>query len=537
MIHNKFRYLLTLVALLAISTGAWAQEEVLLTTVTPTSITTYSQSPDGIVTVTLDNITAYSSTYGWIGGGSVTVEAPQGYTITRCVFRQNAKTPVVDDHAPFTATIDNNHGDYYVYAETTTGQAKTNGMDGITSIEVYGTAEPPIEVIPVAEPAANTKQWTFAMPGYDVVLTPVYAAATIYDGETEKQAYETLEEAIANVQDGETIKLDWDVTSDGDIETPLAEDNNPVHFTLDLNGHSININQYFLVKNYVATFTDSSEGQTGRFTCEGFQGAGAACAYYFDSGTYFFHGPAAYYNEFFANPEYRYYLTEGKEFVDVEKVYDGYYLRVAWKTFELTIGKDRFATFYANHNVALDAETPEDVELYTITLIEEDPETGEPAKAYLDQLTGVVEKETPMLVYNGTDAQQTVKIKVTPDEADAVDVAPEFKGTAIDKEFTAADMAAADYYALSGGKLFVPVLDPGTLGANQCWLQFNLAAGAPARGITLVFEKEEATEVTEVSEVNEAGDGAWYDLSGRKLDGEPTTKGVYVKDGKKVVVR
>jgi len=175
MIHNKFRYLLTLVALFAISTGAWAQEEVLLTTVTPTSVTTYSQSPDGIVTVSLDNITAYSSTYGWIGGGSVTVEAPQGYTITRCVFRQNAKTPVVDDHAPFTATIDNNHGDYYVYAETTTGQAKTNFMDGITSIEVYGTYEPPIEVTQVPN---TTDEWQFTMPAGNVLVDVKYKDLT-----------------------------------------------------------------------------------------------------------------------------------------------------------------------------------------------------------------------------------------------------------------------------------------------------------------------------------------------------------------------
>jgi hypothetical protein len=178
--NMRNKLLMTLALLITAATGAWAQEEVLLTTVTPTSVTTYSQSPDGIVTVTLDNITAYSSTYGWIGGGSVTVEAPQGYTITRCVFRQNAKTPVVDDHAPFTATIANNQGDYYVYAETTTGQAKTNGMDGITSIEVYGTYEPPIEVTPVAEPAANTKQWTFTQPGYDVVLTPIYAKTAAF---------------------------------------------------------------------------------------------------------------------------------------------------------------------------------------------------------------------------------------------------------------------------------------------------------------------------------------------------------------------
>ena len=36
---------------------------------------------------------------------------------------------------------------------------------------------------------------------------------------------------------------------------------------------------------------------------------------------------------------------------------------------------------------------------------------------------------------------------------------------------------------------------------------------------------------------SDASDGAWYTLNGQKLDGEPTAPGVYVKDGKKVVVK
>ena len=42
------------------------------------------------------------------------------------------------------------------------------------------TTEAPIKVIPVAEPAANTKQWTFNQPGGDVVLTPIYAKAAAF---------------------------------------------------------------------------------------------------------------------------------------------------------------------------------------------------------------------------------------------------------------------------------------------------------------------------------------------------------------------
>ena len=34
---------------------------------------------------------------------------------------------------------------------------------------------------------------------------------------------------------------------------------------------------------------------------------------------------------------------------------------------------------------------------------------------------------------------------------------------------------------------------------------------------------------------NEAG--AWYDMSGRRLNGEPTKKGVYISNGKKVIIK
>ena len=33
------------------------------------------------------------------------------------------------------------------------------------------------------------------------------------------------------------------------------------------------------------------------------------------------------------------------------------------------------------------------------------------------------------------------------------------------------------------------------------------------------------------------GAGAWYDLSGRRLNGAPTTKGVYINNGKKMIIR
>ena len=154
---------------LAMSLGAWAQQEVLLTTVTATGETSYSQSPDGIVTVTL-NIGFYDDyDYGWLGG-TVTVEANQGYTITRCVFKQNTVS-IADDLAPFTATLSGYSTDN-VSVETSTGHVNGDAdhMIGITSIEVYGhQADPSPTVTHNADGS-----WGFTRPEYDAALNVAY---------------------------------------------------------------------------------------------------------------------------------------------------------------------------------------------------------------------------------------------------------------------------------------------------------------------------------------------------------------------------
>ena len=168
--------ILTLLALTLFGgAGAWAQTETLLTTVTATGQTSYSQSPDGIVTVTLNNIEYYSDDYGWLWNGTVTVEAAQGYTITRCVIRQDNKTPIEDDLAPFTATMSSN----VVSVETSTGpvNGNANQMDGISTIEVYGYEGSP-EPAEIELTKAGDNQWTLGQtPDYDLELQVEYYEA------------------------------------------------------------------------------------------------------------------------------------------------------------------------------------------------------------------------------------------------------------------------------------------------------------------------------------------------------------------------
>ena len=117
----------------SISVEEAVKTETLLTTLTFGGSSTYSETTSGVVNVTATNVTDYNATYGWLWfeEGSLSVTAEEGYTITKCVFIQNAKTPITDTEAPFEI-----HSDGWGSITEDTNY----DMDGVTSIEVYGYA-------------------------------------------------------------------------------------------------------------------------------------------------------------------------------------------------------------------------------------------------------------------------------------------------------------------------------------------------------------------------------------------------------------
>jgi hypothetical protein len=74
---------------------------------------------------------------------------------------------------------------------------------------------------------------------------------------------------------------------------------------------------------------------------------------------------------------------------------------------------------------------------------------------------------------------------------------------------------------------------------NACRAYFQLADGQPAHEFVLNFSEgsEDLSGVKEVKEVKEVKDNTWYTLDGRKLDGKPTKKGLYIHGGRKVVIK
>ena len=102
--------------------------------------------------------------------------------------------------------------------------------------------------------------------------------------------------------------------------------------------------------------------------------------------------------------------------------------------------------------------------------------------------------------------------------------------------------AAHDNLFLGGeNTLYWPDTEGYTLGACRAYFHVDLNGGSAAvRQFVLNFGDSETTGIISIENgkwkiENEAD--AWYDLSGRRLNGKPTQKGLYINNGRKVVIK
>ncbi|MBR4323486.1 Ig-like domain-containing protein [Treponema sp.] len=168
-------------------TAQTAPAETLLTTITPTSTTSYRESTEGVVNVTLSGIRSWSQARGWTNTGTVTVTQKEGYTITKCRF--NARGEAVDDtEAPFSIDVHSasyvSSIDVYGYA---TGPNKSALNEAITAaetlynsikdVEDYSTIASTLKpAIDAAKEVANSD--TAAQNDVDAATTAITTAKT-----------------------------------------------------------------------------------------------------------------------------------------------------------------------------------------------------------------------------------------------------------------------------------------------------------------------------------------------------------------------
>ncbi len=132
-----------LVLLAAVVTGAMAQTESLLTTITATGKDAYGSS-------------AYLANWGWWGyGWSATVTAAEGYTITKCIFYDDANRTATDSEAPF--VVETTEEDKTPQVNGTPILAYTS--KGIKKIEVYGYVTPTTVDVTLADGTDDATSW------------------------------------------------------------------------------------------------------------------------------------------------------------------------------------------------------------------------------------------------------------------------------------------------------------------------------------------------------------------------------------------
>ena len=102
--------------------------------------------------------------------------------------------------------------------------------------------------------------------------------------------------------------------------------------------------------------------------------------------------------------------------------------------------------------------------------------------------------------------------------------------------FAISDFSDTQSYVLRNGN-FVAVDKDGGIGAHRCWLNVTKSTtnGARMLGINTGGENTGIETTNFTNPANSSG--AWYGIDGRKLDGKPTKKGLYIYNGKKHVIK
>ena len=172
---------------------------------------------------------------------------------------------------------------------------------------------------------------------------------------------------------------------------------------------------------------------------------------------------------------------------------------------------------------------PTGVTAYTISAVSGNTVT-------IAEFTGnEIPSHTPLLLRKTGDAVTPTKVITGTGTGDLVSTTPTgatFYGNASDTKITEGyDYAYGSSYGLYNGEFVLIDTDNG-IAANRCLLNVGGTNSAPVLSIS-----EEITSLTPIPSPKGEGREYFYTLDGRKLDGMPTKKGIYINGGRKVVIK
>lgn len=142
-------------------------------------------------------------------------------------------------------------------------------------------------------------------------------------------------------------------------------------------------------------------------------------------------------------------------------------------------------------------------------------------------LVTVSEAVSNLNVENATVKQTTVLDDGTGDYV--------FKGTLV--KIPNAEAAEMGAYILQAAKTWHPVSTTNTNAYIAAGRAYIVPKTAEARAMICSVFSDETTGIGSLKLIDRNGSETWYTIDGRKLDGKPAYRGIYVREGKKIVVR
>ena len=206
------------------------------------------------------------------------------------------------------------------------------------------------------------------------------------------------------------------------------------------------------------------------------------------------------------------------------------------KVYEIntTLAAGEYMTYMVNDVVKVsDASVADGVKIATITALDTE-------KAVATELA-VAAKKTPLLIYNGGEEKLNSIKLITAykkgEKADATKAVPNFVGIAKGESKNMGSSGKDIDYYICNGQDFVYVKQYGSTDVDgpKCWLEIDKtleAAAAP--NMEIVWGDFSLTGINNVKAADQKS-AEIYDLQGRKVSN--AQKGIYIQNGKKVVVK
>ena len=189
--------------------------------------------------------------------------------------------------------------------------------------------------------------------------------------------------------------------------------------------------------------------------------------------------------------------------------------------YEVYVPAHEYVTYCSTEALTLEDEN---AALYTITAVSN-------SEATLSRALTVAPATTPLLVENNSDESRTILLIPTDKQADDVTPAEEFIGV-LDADRDLYKNNTFDFYAFNGLD-FVLVNNLVTIPVGKCFIGIQ-TGNLSARSIT-IRRSATAIDATLMNNNEEVNSEEWFDLNGRKVN-KPTKKGIYIKNGRKVVI-